>query len=205
MADSSRYKGSTFWDPVRPIKLTKEEFKFKTKADSITQLQRSNKYLEAKDSIKNKTSLDNVLFTGLDHYNSMKMTKWVIDPLIKQSKIFGIGGYRHALGGKYIKRFRNNKEVSFHSTTNYGFRNNDLIGDGGISFVYAPLHFGSISLSTGSKYQMLTFMQNFATIFSRSNYIKNDFIELSMFREIKNGLFVDIKSKLKRKRQLEVF
>ena len=91
IADSSRYKGSTFWDPVRPIKLTKEEFKFKTKADSITQLQRSNKYLEAKDSIKNKTSLDNVLFTGVDHYNSMKMTKWVIDPLIKQSKILPDG------------------------------------------------------------------------------------------------------------------
>ena len=107
-----------------------------------------------------------------------------ITGIIKQSKIFGIGGYRHALGGKYIKRFRNNKEVSFHSTTNYGFRNNDLIGDGGISFVYAPLHFGSISLSTGSKYQMLTFMQNFATIFSRSNYIKNDLLTYNISNDI---------------------
>ena len=203
IADSSKYKDSTFWNPIRPINLTKEEFKFKTSADSITRLQQSNKYLEAQDSVKNQTSLDNILFTGIDHYNSIKETKWVIDPLIKQSKIFGIGGYRHALGGKYIKRFKNNKEISINSTTNYGFRNNDLIGDGGVSFLYAPLHFGSISLNTGSKYQMLTFMQNFATIFSRSNYIKNDFIELSMFREIINGLFIDVKSKYAQRKSID--
>ncbi len=190
--DSAYRRTNEFWKDKRSIQLNTKEKKFIAATKSLNEINNSEKYIKFKDSLKNKTSLWEFTFTGMDHYNSLKGIKWKIDPLIQQSRIFGIGGYRHAFGGKLVKIFKSKNELFFNATINYGFKNRDLLRDGSIKYTYAPKRFGQFRLSGGSKYEMLTYMQNLSSLFSRGNFIQNDFIRAGHFIELLNGLFLDV-------------
>lgn len=193
--DSASIRSDEFWKDKRSIQLNTKEKKFVAATKSLNELNKSEKYIKYKDSLKNKTSFWEFTFTGMDHYNSLKGIKWKIDPLIQQTRIFGIGGYRHAFGGKLVKVFKNKNELFFNATINYGFKNKDLLSDGTFKYTYAPKRFAQFRLSGGSKYEMLTYMQNLSSLFSRGNFIQNDFIKIGHFIEVLNGLFIDVNVK----------
>lgn len=193
--DSAYSRDSSYWNKVRTIPLKKAEKVFVNKADSINKYQKSPKYLRHLDSINNRISGLDIFLNGIDHYNRERGVKWIIDPLLKQVKFAGVGGYRHALGGNYIKTFKNDNEVDFDGQVDYGFGNNDLLANGKIKFTYLPKKFAQLRIGGGAKYQMLTYMQNIATIFSRSNFVRNDYIEVGHYHELFNGLFLDAKIK----------
>lgn len=191
--DSAEHKTEEFWINKRSIDLTDKEMNFIGAADSLKKIRQSLRYLQINDSLKNKFSFWEFIFEGTDHYNTPKGLKWRLDPLIKQSRFYGIGGYRHALGGTLIKEYSNKNELFIRGTANYGFKNQDFIGDGEIKYTYAPKKFAQFRVETGSKYEMLTYMQNLATLFSRGNFLKNEFIGLGHFFEVTNGFFFDVK------------
>lgn len=190
--DSATNRSDDFWRDKRSIQLKTKEKNFIRATKKLNELNKSEKYIKHKDSLKNKTSFWEFTFTGMDHYNTLKGIKWKIDPLVQQARVFGIGGYRHALGGKLIKLFKNKNELFFDATINYGFKNKDLLSDGSIKYTYAPKRFGQFRLSGGNKYEMLTYMQNLSSLFSRGNFIQNDFIRIGHFIEVLNGLFLDV-------------
>ena len=131
------------------------------------------------------------MLSGIDHYNTRKNYKWRIKPLSEQIRIFGIGGYRHSLSGNYIQTLKNNNKINMRGTLNYGFNNNDLLADAKFSYTYLPKHFAQFSISGGSKYQLFTYFENLSTIFSRSNFVQNNYIKAEHFFEIVNGLFLE--------------
>ncbi len=192
VVDSAYIRSETFWEKKRSIQLSDEEKKFIETSLAISRLKTSEKYIKRQDSLKNRTNFWEVTFTGIDHYNTLNGLKWKINPLIEQARIFGIGGYRHALGGQLLKTFKNKNDFFIKTTINYGFNNKDLLSDVNIKYTYAPKKFAQLKLSGGRKYQMLTYMQNLSSLFSRGNFIKNDFLKVGHFCEILNGLFLDI-------------
>ncbi len=194
-SDSAYTRDSLYWKKVRTIPLKKAEEEFVKKADSIAAYQTSPDYLKKLDVINNKVTVLDVVLNGIDHYNREKGTKWIIDPLIKQVKFAGVGGYRHALGGNFIKTYKNKNKLDFDVQADYGFGNKDLLVNGKIKFTYLPKKFAQLRIGGGAKYQMLTYMQNIATIFSRSNFVRNDYLEIGHYNELFNGLFLDLKLK----------
>ena len=195
IVDSAEERSNQFWKSKRSIKLSTKEQNFIASADSIEKLKKSDKYIKFQDSLKNKFSGIEFVFTGIDHYQTSKGIKWKIDPLIKQARVFGIGGYRHALGGQLVKEFQNKNELFVNAIINYGFQNRDLLSNGTFKYTYAPKKFAQFKMSGGRKYQMLTFMQNISAIFSRGNFVENNYIEIGHFFEVYNGLFFDLNIK----------
>ena len=193
--DSAKERSDQFWRDKRSTQLSIKEKKFISSADKLEKLKKSNKYIKIQDSLKNQFSSIEFIFTGMDHHNSSKGLKWKIDPLIKQMRFFGIGGYRHALGGQLVKEFQNKNKLFVSTLINYGFKNRDLLSNGTFKSTYAPKKFAQLKLSGGSKYEMLTNMQNLSSIFSRGNFIHNNYLELGHFFEVFNGLFFDFNIK----------
>ena len=147
------------------------------------------------DSIGNRITLSDVFIRGIDKYNHKKGYKFLIDPLLQQMNFFGVGGYRHLLGGKFIKNFEKGHELSFAAQLDYGFNTKDLKGSSEITYLYLPKKFAYFKLGGGSKYQLLTYTQNIAALFSRNNYVLNDYIELAHGIELINGVFLDLNAK----------
>ena len=191
--DSAEQKTQKFWTDKRSIKLNSKELNFIEAADSLKRLKKSLRYIKIKDSLNNKFSILEFIFEGTDHYNTPKGLRWKLDPLIKQTRFYGIGGYRHAIGGTLIKDYSNKNELFVKGTANYGFKNGDILSDAEIKYTYAPKKFAQLRIEGGSKYEMLTYMQNLATLFSRGNFLKNKFIGFGHFFEIINGVFFDAK------------
>lgn len=189
--DSAENRPPEFWENKRSLKLSKKENEFIETSDSIRKIEQSEKYQKFQDHLKNKVSVWDVLLSGIDHFNTPKKYKWRIRPLIEQVRVFGIGGYRHNLGGNYIQTFKNKNKLNLSGTLNYGFRNNDIVADAAISYIYSPKHFAQFSISGGSKYQLLTFYQNLSNIFSRSNFVKNNYLKVGHFFEVINGVFLE--------------
>lgn len=190
--DSAYTRDTAYWNKVRTIPLKKEEKEFVHIADSIAAFEKSPDYLNRLDSINNRITILDILLRGIDHYNRKKGIKWIIDPLLTQMRFAGVGGYRHAIGGNIIKTFKNNNELDVYAKADYGFENKDLLINGRISFMYLPKRFAQFRIAGGSKYQMLTYDQNIAAIFSRSNYVRNDFLEIGHEHELINGLDLSI-------------
>lgn len=201
--DSAYTRDSSYWKEVRLVPLKPNEKRFVEKIDSINEFEKSPEFLKRQDSIKNRVTFLDITLNGVDHYNREKGIKWIIDPLIKQVKFAGVGGYRHAFGGNFIKTFKNNQELNFDVQADYGFANQDLLGNGKVSFTYLPKKFASLRLSGGAKYQMLSYMQNIATIFSRSNYVRNDFIQVGHYHEVLNGLFLEMRAKYMKRTSID--
>lgn len=193
--DSAQERSSEFWKNKRSTKLSIREQKFIAAADKLEKLRKADKYIKFQDSLKNKFSSIELVLTGLDHYNTLKGLKWKIDPLIKQMRVFGIGGYRHAIGSQLTKVFPNKNELFINAIINYGFKNRDLLSCGTLKYIYLPNKFAQLTISGGSKYEMLTYMQNFSSIFSRGNFVQNNYIKAGHFFEIFNGLFFDLNIK----------
>lgn len=190
--DSAYSREKDYWTDKRIIKLTDKEKNFIEVADSVDRYRNSEVYIKEQDSIKNRISIWEILLTGVDHYNTPKGYKWKLNPLVAQTNFLGIGGFRYAPGLDYVNTFKNKNQLSTAGIVNYGFNNKDLVANGNVRYTYAPKKFAQFKIAGGSEYQMLTFFENFATLFSRSNWIKNTFLEVGHFHEISNGIFFDI-------------
>lgn len=203
IADSAHHKSTEYWELKRKIELKEQEKKFMAYSDSIKKIKTSTAFQIKQDKIKNKITFSNVFFDGIDHYNSPKGYKWRIDPLMQQARFFGVGGYRHALGGTYINTPKSYKSLTVNSTLNYGFTNKDLLANAAISKTYAPKKFAEISISGGSKYELLTYNQNLGNLLSRNNFIQNNYFQIKHSLEIFNGFFFALKAKFMERKSLQ--
>lgn len=194
---------TAFWANKRNFPLTAAQQEYVTLSDSLKKVQQTDRYISISDSLKNRISAADLLISGIDHYNTLKGEKWQIFPLIKQAQFFGLGGYRHALGGDYVKSFKaTEKELYLNGVINYGFNNRDLLGNGKIKYVYAPKKFAQFRLNGGKKYELLTFMQNLAAVLSPSNFVQNTFLSAGHYFEVANGIYFDANIKYMNRQSL---
>lgn len=195
--DSSFFFPDSFKTKPFPqiLNFQNDEIKYIQKVDSLEQFWQSEAYQKQLDSIANKLTLGDIFLRGIDRYNHQKGYKFLIDPILQQARIFGVGGYRHSLGTKFIKNYSKGHELSLYGQADYGFNNHDIRGSGEVNYIYWPNKFAYLKIGVGSKYQMLTFIQNFASLFARNNFVLNDYFEIGHGIEILNGIYVDVNAK----------
>ncbi len=185
-------KDSAYWASHRTIQLDEKEIKYIHNMDSLAAYYSSPEYLAKRDSSFNEINIWSFLLNGVGHRNRVRGTEWYIEPLIAQIVPFGIGGYRHRLGGYYNKDFDNGMTLETTGHVDYGFTNRDIRGKGGVGLTYMPLKFVRTFVRFGDYYDMINNFSSLGTVFSRSNWIRCKEFSVAQRMEITNGLFGEL-------------
>jgi hypothetical protein len=184
-------KDSSFWATNRPLTLKETELEFVAETDSMSRYYSSAEYYRKIDSSFNRIDFWAPL-NGIGHRNRLKGTEWYISGLFEQVNPLGIGGYRHKLPGYFNKTFENDMLLETEGFVDYGFKNKDIKGKGGIGLTYVPKKFVRTFLRFGDYYDMINDYASVEQIFSRSNYVRTKMFSVAQRMEIVNGLFGEL-------------
>ncbi len=190
--DDARSLDSTWWDAHRPITLKRAEKEFVTEQDSIIAYNTSPKYLRQQDSIFNKIKFLDPFLNGVGIRRRASGMEYFINPLIAQIRPFGVGGYRHALGGYITKEWKNYTKLFLAGELDYGFRNNDPRGNIKISYTYKPKKFGMAHVKFGNVYSLINNNATLIAVLSRGNFVNKRYYGFGNEMEISNGFFLEI-------------
>jgi hypothetical protein len=184
-------KDTSYWNENRPFTLKEYELKFIKEQDSIISYHESDEFLRTSDSIRNEIKVIPMILNGYFHVNSFKKEEYGIDGLLQQVVPFGVGGYRHRLGGYYQKEFKSGKRIKVSPQLDYGFSNKDLKGSFDGEMMYNPLNFSTLGFQVGDVYDFVSGAQNIQSSLAPSNRVRNQKAELRFSRELINGLYLE--------------
>jgi len=187
--DDAFDKDSSYWTNARPIQLKESELQYIYEQDSIENYLASEAYLDSIDKAYNKVTFWDVTLNGIGFRNRFKQEQIYIKSLLSSAKIFGVGGFRYGAGGSYSKKFGNSQKIKLKADFDYGFNNKDLKGSGGIEYTFLPQRFGEIEVNAGDIYDLITNYNSVLGTFSRGNYVRKRFFNVSHRIEITNGLY----------------
>jgi len=188
--DEAYDKDTTFWNSVRQVTLKDEEREFIDEQDSIARHHQSPEYLAERDSAYNHHNFWDYTLNGVGWRNRAAGRHIYFDPLIEQLEPFGVGGYRHALGGGFDKTWDKENTLYIGYEADYGFNNQDLKGDLSVGYLYNPKKFAKVEVSFGDEYRLVNNYESIENFFSRSNYVQNQFWGASHRMEFWNGVYV---------------
>jgi hypothetical protein len=183
---------TTYWDSLRPITLKKAELEFIHIQDSIREYHASDGYLQEQDSIYNHLSIWDILLNGMGWRDRKRRMEYFILPVISQPQLFGVGGYRHMLGGSVSKTFEHFHKLELYTEMDYGLANRDLKYFAKLDFTYNPKHFSRFYIKGGDRYSMVTSVTSVVGIFARSNWVRKIYVGTGHSTELLNGLFWDV-------------
>jgi hypothetical protein len=213
-ATNANKKEADFWDTIRPVPLTTEEFKNYIQKDSIQTIRKSATYLDSIDAKGNQFKLDK-LITGYTYKNSFK--KWTINYQgLSNIASFGfntVQGYNLESGFSYRKWNDETGKYTFISSTfNYGFAEDRLRVKGNYYHRFNNKNNAYISVSGGSSINQFNgnepisaIVNSVSTLFFKNNFMKlynKEFVDVNYGREVANGLFISGKLLYENRRAL---
>ena len=195
--DEANKKDSIFWNTIRPVPLTTEEFSDYVKKDSIQVIRKSKTYLDSIDSKSNKFNVSNLLF-GYTYQNSYKDWYLGFSSLLSSVSFNTVQGYTGNLDVYYrknIDEFR--KYVSLNTRLNYGVEDQRLRISGSATYKFNNVSRPFITLSGGIRTEQFNGAQpisplvnTVSTLFFEDNYLKiydRTFGQISYSHEWFNG------------------
>lgn len=185
-------KDSAYWVDHRTIQLEEKEISYIHNVDSISAYYTSPAYYAKIDSGFNHINVWSFLLNGVGHRNRVKGYEFTFEPLIAQIVPFGVGGYRHKLGGTFKQDFKNDMVLETEGQIDYGFLNKDVRGKVGVGLTYVPLRFVRTFVRFGDFYEMINNYASLESVFSRSNYVRSKEFSIAQRMEIVNGLFGEL-------------
>jgi hypothetical protein len=188
--DDAYKKDSTYWQKIRPVKLTKEEQRKKFVQDSIKVAHTKKEYLDSIDAVYNKVTWEKVLWFGVTKRNRSKKTEWFLPSLPELIKPVSIAGPRVGLPLFYRKKFENNQWIIASSEITIGVLNKDFRGNIGLRHMYNPKRFSTYYLYYEHGLDIINGYVPIVEYLSPSNYFLADKFVASHRFEIANGLFL---------------
>ncbi|MGB2416828.1 MAG: DUF5686 and carboxypeptidase regulatory-like domain-containing protein [Flavobacteriaceae bacterium] len=190
-------KDSTYWNTLRPVPLTSEEFKDYIKKDSIQILYKSKTYLDSLDASQNKFKLGN-LISGYSYENSFENKVFSISSPLSALNFNTVQGYNANLDINYTKRYDEYKKyLSLENQLNYSFETQKLRGTVGFKYKFNNINDLNVGFSAGIKVQQFNdqepisrLMNDLSSLLFEENYMKlfeNRFIKLNYGQELFNG------------------
>lgn len=185
-------RDSSYWEALRPVQLAAGEQRFIAEQDSLIDRYSQAEYLREIDSAYNHLGILDFLFNGVAFRDRTRRMEYFVLPLAAQMQFYGVGGYRHALGGRVSKTFSRGTRLTLGGEVDYGFANQDLRGEGRVRYTYAPRRFARATIKGGNTYKLVTVNTSFTAIFSRSNFLNKVYGGAEHRLELLNGLFLDV-------------
>lgn len=158
---------------------------------------------DSMDNAYNELGVWDYIINGIAKYNHRKGYVWWFSPILEQTNIIGIGGYRHNLEGTFQKFDSLGDFWKISARGDYGFNNRDLTGRVRLQRMYNIKQFAYWGFSGGSMYQLLTFGVPLQDLLSRSNYVRNDYISLEHNTQVFRGLFWWMETKFSDRQSIE--
>lgn len=197
--DDANKKDTLYWNGVRPIPLTDEEFKDYVKRDSLQVLRRSKPYLDSLDRKSNKFSIIDPLL-GYSYRNSYK--KWSLGyygPLM-DINFNTVQGWNSGAGLSYRKWYDENHTNTLNASmmATYGIADDRVRFEGAITRNFNGTDKLRLSLRGGSKVAQFNgynpispIVNSVSTLFFERNYMKLyelNYVQFSYSQEVINGL-----------------
>ena len=190
-------KDSTYWNTLRPVPLTSEEFKDYIKKDSIQTLYNSKTYLDSIDANSNKFKLGN-LISGYSYENSFENKVFSVSSPLNSFNFNTVQGFNTNLDINYTKRYNEFKKyLSIGGQLNYSFETHRLRGTVGANYKFNDINDLKIGFSTGIKVQQFNaqepisiLINELSSLLFEENYMKlfeNRFVKLNYEQELFNG------------------
>ena len=190
-------KDSTFWNTLRPVPLTIEEFKDYIKKDSLQILYNSKTYLDSLDTKNNKFKLGN-LISGYTYENSFEDKEFRISSPLAGLNFNTVQGFNANVDVNYTKRYDEFKNyLAIENQVNYSLDTQTLRGTIGLKYKFNNINDLNIGLSTGIKVQQYNdqepisnLINELSSLLFEDNYMKlfeNRFVKINYGQELFNG------------------
>ena len=190
-------KDSTYWNTLRPVPLTKEEFKDYIKKDSLQTLYNSKTYLDSIDAGNNKFKFGN-LISGYTYENSFEDKEFSISSPLAGLNFNTVQGFNANVDVNYTKRYDEFKNfLAIENQVNYSFDTETLRGTLGFRYKFNNINDLNIGFSTGIKVQQFNaqepisnLINEASSLFFEDNYMKlfeNRFVKINFGQELFNG------------------
>ena len=194
-------KDSTYWNTLRPVPLTDEEFKDYIKKDSIQSLKESKTYLDSVDYKSNKFRFRNLL-SGYTYKQSFKNKRLRISSPFNGINRNTVQGYNSNLKFNYTKRYDEFKNyLSIDGFMNYSFDTQKTRGGMGAFYKFNNINDLTFGLSTGinvnqfnSQEPISNFVNSISTLYFEKNYMKlyeSRFVKVNYSQELFNGFGIN--------------
>ena len=184
-------KDSVYWDTCRVFRLNKSDSLFIYESDTLKKYYQSEVYFRKCDSITNKFKLETIPF-GYYHINRKTGFSYDIGGILNILKPAGIGGFRIGMPLFFMKTFKNEMQLDFAVSPDYGLKNKDLKGSASVRLLYYPKKFIGTALRFGDNYTIINNNASISQIFSRSNFVNARYYGITQQSEIANGLFAEL-------------
>ncbi|MEY4887570.1 MAG: hypothetical protein RL767_1041, partial [Bacteroidota bacterium] len=165
----------TDWIAARKIALDPKEALHITYQDSLTLFYDSDAYKDSVDAVYNKFHLWEPFLSGIGYRSSKKGIEWFVLPVVAQMRFFGVGGYRHNLGGSFARTFSDRRRLEVEGNLDYGVVNRDVRGDLSLSYLYNPRRFGLLRVELGDNYVFVNTYEPILGTFARGNFVRKTF------------------------------
>ena len=211
-APEANKKDSTYWNTLRPVPLTREEFTDYIKKDSIQTLKKSKIYRDSVDT-KNNTFKFGNLISGYSFENSFEHKEFSISSPLKGLNFNTVQGFNSNLEIDYTKRYdKFKKYLRLKSQINYSFDTQKVRGTLGFRYKFNNINDLNVAFSAGIKVKQFNdqepisnLINSLSSLLFEDNYMKlfeNRFIEARYGQELFNGFRVGTSISFENRRAL---
>ncbi len=175
----SNKKSVEYWDSIRPITLSTEEYRDYIKKDSLEQLRKSPAYLDSLDRINNKIKPSQLILLGKTFNQQSRKMSYSFPALITMAGFNPVDGLVIDVPVTIRKQFTDRKSLQVIPHIRYGFVSRDLYGWGTIRYTFGNTYFSSVSVSGGRRYFQFNnenpiqpFQNTFSALLYKNNFMK---------------------------------
>lgn len=203
--DDANKKDTVFWNKIRPVPLTEEEFKDYVKKDSIQTLRKSKKYLDSIDAKSNKFGIMDPL-TGYSYSNSYDQWSVRYSGPLPGILFNTVQGWNSKAGLNYQKWYDENRTNIFRANVEatYGLADDRVRFSGSIlrNFNWKNkkqfwIQGGSVVSQFNASEPISPFINSISTLFFERNYMKvyeMNYARIGFSQELFNGLHLYVNS-----------
>lgn len=195
-------RDTSYWSENRKSTLSKEEYQYIKKRDSIENLFSQKSYLDSVDSVFNRVTFWKVVWFGIDHRNRAKKTQWTISSLAGMLQPAFIAGPRVGQNFDFFKKWDNEKTIDSYTRVDVGVLNGDIKGRQRIAHLYDPFKLGTAGIDFEHNYDLIRTFDAFSQVFLRENFIEKTSGSIFNDIELFNGLYLENNLELTERRPL---
>ncbi|HMO32209.1 MAG TPA: DUF5686 and carboxypeptidase regulatory-like domain-containing protein [Lacibacter sp.] len=194
----SNRKPVAYWDSIRPLALTQEEFSDYIRKDSLEQLRSNPAYLDSIDRIRNRVKPNQLLLTGKTFSISRKKLTVAVPSLLTAAGFNPVDGWVADVPVVITRTYTDRKNLTLTPHLRYGFSSRDFYAWGTVRYNYGSRYLSGLTVSGGRRFfqfdpsDPIEPVQNtFSALFYKNNFMKfyqADYGRISYFTGIGKGI-----------------
>ena len=176
--EDSNKRDTTYWEKIRPIPLTLEEFSDYVKRDSLQVIKESEPYLDSLDRVSNKFKFGNLL-RGYTYQNRYADSELEFTSMLENVQFNTVEGLTIGMGTLYRKKFETKSSLESELDLRYGFSNEKLSGQAAVQYNWNIKKFAFVRIEGGDDLVQFNeaapispFINTGYTLFAEKNYMK---------------------------------